>query len=205
MKRRIAVVSGILGLGCAAWATAAAPRLRDVPAGHWAERPIAAVVARGVMPTKTAGAFKPDQPVTRAELAATLVRLIDYLENRGPRKLGGSKAPPHVPRAQTAALGRFPRTHPSYPTLKRLVDGGYLIPNIHGDVFLPTRQTIDRPATSREVEVALAGVALRVMEKRVGVEHPESLTEGVRMGPDQKRPTVPRGQRLPEHDHGPGR
>jgi hypothetical protein len=208
MKRRSAILCVTLGLSGALAATAAAPKnFRDVPAGHWARAAITEVAARGIMPAKAGAAFKPDQPVTRAELASILVRLIDHLETRGPQKLTGSKAPPHVPRAQSAALARFPRTHPAYPTLKRLVEGGYVIPNVHGEAFLPTRETIDRPATAREVEVALAGVALRIMEKRVGVEHPESLTEGHRLGPDETRPSVPRGQKLPEHDHdhGPGR
>lgn len=207
MKRRIAIVAGALGLGFALAATAAAPRFRDVPAGHWASGAIARVAEKGVMPAKAPGAFRPDQPVTRAELAAILVRLIDHLETRGPRKLSDSPAKPHVPRAQTAALARFPRTHPAYPSLKRLVEGGYVVPNLHGEQFLPTRETINRPVTAREVETALAGVTIRVLEKRVGVEHPESLTEGLRLGPDDVRRTVPRGEKPPahDHDHGPGR
>jgi len=201
MQRRIPIIGGVLALGCALAATGAAARFRDVPAGHWAHASISQVASQGIMPPKAGSTFKPNQPVTRAELASILVRLIDYLETRGPQKLTGSKAKPHVPRAQTAALTRFPKGHASYPHLKRLIEGGYVIPNLHGEAFLPTRETIDRPATAREVEVALAGVALRVLEKRVGVEHPESLTEGHRLGPDETRPTVPRGQKLPDHDH----
>lgn len=207
MKRRIALVAATFSLGIAVAGTASAPRFRDVPAGHWASAPIARVAANGVMPAKAPGAFKPDQPVTRAELAAILVRLIDHLESRGPQKLTHSPAKPHVTRVQTAALARFPRNHAAYPSLKRLVEGGYVVPNIHGEQFLPTRETIDRPVTAREVETALAGVTIRVLEKRVGVEHPESLTEGLRLGPDDVRRTVPRGQKPPahDHDHGPGR
>jgi hypothetical protein len=206
MKRRTAILGGTLGLGFALAASAAAPRFRDVPENHWARAPIASIAAKGVMPPKSASAFRPDQPVTRAELAAILVRLIDHLETKGPQKLTGSPAKPWVPRAQTAALARFPRNHPAYPSLKRLVEGGFVVPNIHGEVFLPTKATINGLATGREVELALSGVALRVMEKRVGVEHPESLTEGLRLGPDDVRRTVPRGQKLPahEHDHRPG-
>lgn len=203
MRRRIGLFGALLGVG--AVAATAAPEFRDVPKGHWARAPISTVAAKGVMPARPTGAFQPDQPVTRAELAAILVRLIDHLESRGPQKLTGSKARPHVPRAQSAALARFPRRHPSYAPLKRLIEGGYLVPNHHGEMFLPTGATIDKPATAREVELALAGVSIRVLEKRVGVEHPESLKEGQRFGPDEARPTVPRGQKLPEHDHGPER
>jgi hypothetical protein len=205
MKQKSVIIGGVLVLGCALAATAAAPRFRDVPAEHWAFAPIQSVAAKGVLPPKSAGVFKPDQPVTRAELAATVVRLIDYLEKQGPQKLTNSPAKPHVPRAQTAALARFPRGHASYPALKRMVEGGYVVPNLHGEIFLPTRETVDKPATARDVELALSGVALRVLEKRVGVEHPESLTEGYRYSPNESRPTVPRGQKPPEHDHGPGR
>lgn len=200
MKRTVWAVLAAVGLSGALALAATSPRFRDVPANHWAHAAITSAAAKGVMPPRQRDRFEPEQTVTRAELAVILVRMIDYLETKGPQKLSNSPAKPHVPRAQRQALAKFPRTHRAYPALKRLVEGGYVVPNIHGEVFLPTRETIDRPVTPQEVSLAMAGVAIRVLEKRVGVEHPESLQEGYRLGPDDVRPTVPRGEAHP-HEH----
>jgi hypothetical protein len=194
-----AAVAGTVGVRAA---TTASVRFADVPEGYWAHRAITTVAARGVMPPKAPGAFKPDQTVTRAELATILVRLIDTLESQGTPKISTSPSRPHVPRAERAALARLPRRHPAYPAMARLVQGGYLVPNVHGETFMPTKQNLDRPVSQEEVARALAGVSIRVTEKRVALEHPESLKEGYHLGPNEERPTVPRDQ--PAHRHGPG-
>lgn len=51
----------------------------DVPAGHWAEDAILAVKNAGIMSGRTDGKFGLGDPVTREELAAVMVKLI----NRG--------------------------------------------------------------------------------------------------------------------------
>lgn len=56
------------------------PKCKTDYAGHWAEAAIEKVKAAGLMSGYPDGKFRPDQPVTRAELAAVLVRLIDKLE-----------------------------------------------------------------------------------------------------------------------------
>jgi hypothetical protein len=123
------------------------------------------------------GQFRPDQPVTRGELALVLVRMIDYLENQGPRKVSQSKSPPLVAPRVRAALQSLPHRHPAYAAVARLARGGYLLPSNHGELFLPTRQHIDRSVTARELSAALAGIACRIAEKRAALEHPKVLDE----------------------------
>lgn len=51
------------------------PQPADDFTGHWAENAIRDVMGKGLMSGYPDGLFKPDQPVTRAELAAVLTRL----------------------------------------------------------------------------------------------------------------------------------
>mgnify|MGYP001350294835 CR=1 FL=1 len=53
----------------------------DVPVGHWAENCIAVVSNAGIMVGYEDGTFRPDQPVTRAELAKVVNDLL-YLINQ---------------------------------------------------------------------------------------------------------------------------
>ncbi|MEF3302781.1 S-layer homology domain-containing protein, partial [Paenibacillus sp. GYB003] len=57
----------------------------DVPAGHWASGAVALAKQAGIVDGVGANAFKPDVPVTRAEMAAMLARAL---------KLDGSPASP---------------------------------------------------------------------------------------------------------------
>jgi hypothetical protein len=134
------------------------------------------------------GQFRPDQPVTRGELAIVLVRMIDYLESHGAQKVSQSKSPPLVSPRVRAALHSLPHRHPAYAAVTRLARGGYLLSSNHGELFLPTRQNIDRPVTARELSAALAGVASRIAEKRTALEHPGVLQ-------DQRETTTSPGQR----------
>jgi hypothetical protein len=180
MKNRcIWLLAAVAALGVPLWA-APATRFKDVPAHHWAATAIAAATQKGVMRPATQNAFRPDQPVTRAELAVILVRAIEYLESRGPVKISTSPAKPEVPPAQVAALQKFGRSHPSYAVLHRLVQGGYLIPDPQGKAFLPTPENIRKPATAAEVATAVAGIMVRITEKRAALEAPETLQEGDR-------------------------
>jgi len=49
---------------------------KDVPASHWAADSIKRVKEAGIMAGHSDGAFRPDQPVTRAELAVVVDRLL---------------------------------------------------------------------------------------------------------------------------------
>jgi S-layer family protein len=126
--------------------------------------------------------FRPDQPVTRGELAIVLVRMIDYLESQGPKKASLSKSPPLVTPRVRAGLSALPRRHPAYAAIRRLALGGYLLASGGGDLFMPTAKNINRPVTAEELSAALAGIASRIAEKRVVLEHPEVL--------EQQRDTV---------------
>ena len=50
--------------------------MKDIK-GHWAEEYIKKVIAAGIMRGYPDGSFKPDQPVTRAELATVLAKLLE--------------------------------------------------------------------------------------------------------------------------------
>lgn len=53
----------------------------DVPAGHWASGQIGAVAAAGVMSGYPDGLFKPDQAMTRAEIASVLAIAYGYSQS----------------------------------------------------------------------------------------------------------------------------
>lgn len=48
---------------------------KDDVKGHWAEASIRKAMEKGVIKEYTDGTFKPDEPVTRAQLAVILDRL----------------------------------------------------------------------------------------------------------------------------------
>ncbi|WP_209874661.1 Ig-like domain-containing protein [Paenibacillus silagei] len=54
----------------------------DVPAGHWAAEAIGQVTRSGMMKGYTDGSFKPNQTITRAEMATLLSRLITSSEGQ---------------------------------------------------------------------------------------------------------------------------
>jgi hypothetical protein len=179
-------LSAALATACVSLAAAPAPRFKDVPVNHWAASAIATAAQRGVMPPVTRDTFRPNQPVTRAELATILVRTINHLESRGPVKISSSPAKPEVPPEQLTALAKFNRRQPYYTHLERLIKGGYLIPNAEGNSFVPTPANINQPVTAAEVAAAVAGMMIRITEKRAALETPETLQEGDR--PETRAP-----------------
>lgn len=172
------LASPLLAIALAAGAWAAGP-FRDVPDNHWARAAIETAVRRKLM-TAQEGRFEPDRPVTRAELAVVLIRMVDAIEKAGPKPIEKSPALHDVPPAQRAALRTFPPKHWATPALARLVNGGYLSPPRDPAGWLPTPRTLDQPATAGEVARALAAVTARIEEKKVAIERPEALKEGDR-------------------------
>lgn len=69
-----AVMPAILGGGRAA-ALAAAPAFSDLQS-HWARADVERLAALGVVGASGGGRFEPDRPVTRAEMAGMLVRML---------------------------------------------------------------------------------------------------------------------------------
>jgi hypothetical protein len=67
-----AALTRALGLG---WSTTA-PSYPDVPATHWAAGYIQIMKNEGIMLGDTSGTFRPDAPITRAEAAAALLRML---------------------------------------------------------------------------------------------------------------------------------
>lgn len=167
----------------------AATAAHAAPAPRLTPRAAAQSLAKKGIMSAPGGQFHPDQPVTRGELAIVLVRMIDYLESQGPVKASQSKSPPLVTPRVRAALQSLPPRHPAYAAVARLARGGYLLPSNHGELFLPTRQNIDRPVTARELAAALAGIASRIAEKRAALAHPEVLEQQRESitAPDQHR------------------
>jgi len=68
-----------LALSCFAAHAAFAAPIRDVPANHWARASVDSVTAKKLMDAP-GGNFQGDKPVTRYELAVTLDRLVNYIE-----------------------------------------------------------------------------------------------------------------------------
>jgi len=67
-----AALTRALGLG---WSNTA-PSYPDVPATHWAAGDIQIMKDEGIMIGDTSGTFRPDAPITRAEAAAALLRML---------------------------------------------------------------------------------------------------------------------------------
>jgi hypothetical protein len=134
-----------------------------------------ALTQKGIM--RATGSFRPNQPVTRGELAVVLVKMIDYLENTGPKKLSQVKSPALVTPRVRAGLAALPRNTPAYRAMARLAQGGYLLASNRAEFFMPTRQNINQPVTAREVSTALAGIASRIAEKRAALEHPDVIEQ----------------------------
>ena len=67
-----AALTRALGLG---WSNTA-PSYPDVPATHWAAGDIQTMKDEGIMIGDTSGTFRPDAPITRAEAAAALLRML---------------------------------------------------------------------------------------------------------------------------------
>jgi hypothetical protein len=117
--------------------------------------------------------FPPEAPITRGELAITLARLVQHLENSGPVRAAKAGDPKKIQPYQLTALAKLPKSHRATPAMTRLVKGGYIIKARDHRVFLPTPQNIDKPVGPKETATAISGVVLRVMEKQTEVAHPD--------------------------------
>jgi hypothetical protein len=146
-------VYAMVGLSCVAVPTFAAP-LRDVPANHWARAAVVSVTAKKLMDAP-GGAFQGDKPVTRYELAVTLDRLVNYIEEgRKPLHPTAPPQPVRVP-SKASATVRAALTH------------------LTADNFIPS-DSILLQGTGREVVTAdqlttiLSQVTIRISDRALG-------------------------------------
>lgn len=111
-------------------------RFKDVPAGHWAGDEIAKAVRKGWIKGFPDGSFKPDRPITRAEMAV----IAGYADGVAPRY------PLYDPFSDVA------RTHWAAPMLIPLKAGG-AIKGVANNAFKP-----NDPASRAEFAVLLYGL-----------------------------------------------
>lgn len=77
-KMGVAIAKGILKTLGITWKAPAAAPAKDY-AKHWAKPAIEKVIAKKIMNGYADGSFKPDQKITRAEVAQTIANLLAYL------------------------------------------------------------------------------------------------------------------------------
>ncbi|MBX6395883.1 MAG: S-layer homology domain-containing protein, partial [Alicyclobacillaceae bacterium] len=88
----------------------------DVPAHHWAKPFIAAVTAKRLFPVFDNWTFRPDQPATRAEVAAVMVRMQATAPVEFAKFPGGA----------AATFADVPPTHWAYNDIETAVRLGFL-------------------------------------------------------------------------------
>lgn len=123
---------------------------KDVPQGHWAADSVKKMTELGIMKGYPDGTFKGDAPVTRYELAVTLDRFIQMIqESRSPIADADSKI-------NTDKMPKW-----AAPSLEKLTAGGYLPKNS------PILTDGSKPVSAEELAEALAYVAAEIIRRDV--------------------------------------
>ena len=154
----LVVLIGMCGGACLG-----AESFKDVPKDHWAAGAVQKLKDEGVVQGYPDGTFKGNQPVTRYELAAALVRFVEFLQESEKPVVTDKQKP-----AAQSSSGGFGSAAAlccrSNEPEAVLVDGG----------FLPKDSALakdgKKPVTSEELADALASVAKRLIELRVKEE-----------------------------------
>lgn len=137
---------------------AASERFKDVPDDHWAAKSVDKLAEMGIMqgyPDKTFGGEK---PVTRYELAVSLVKMIESI--RASQK---PLAPPIAPSTEQPKPAAAPAAPPSSADPAAfLKSGGFLTE----DSVLLQRDT-NKPVTMDQLAQTFATVVAKLMEERV--------------------------------------
>lgn len=68
--------------------------LKDVPQDHWARKAVEDLVRHGLISGDPDGRFRGRDGLTRAEFAAAMMRLIEYLERRVKARAGKASDQP---------------------------------------------------------------------------------------------------------------
>jgi len=123
---------------------------KDVPQTHWAAESVKKMTELGIMKGYPDGTFKGDAPVTRYELAVTLDRFIQMIqESRKPIASADSKV-------DTAKTPKWAES-----SIKNLVSGGYLPKNS------PILTDGNKPVSAEELAEALAYAAAEIIRNDV--------------------------------------
>lgn len=172
-----ALVTGAL-LSLTSRAGAQTMSFSDVPANHWAAPAVARLANAGIVigygsaplaakePDLAPKAAKPKKstydgakPVTRYELATTLYRFIQYMERVDA-----------TPKSKTGAFVAPPNPADS---LKKMVAGGYLSPNL---AFVKNAATAGgKSVTADEFAAALGDVLSKIREKKTPISRNSEL------------------------------
>ncbi len=131
----------------------ASEAFKDVPNDHWAAGAVQKLKDEGILRGYPDGTLKGDQPVTRYELAAALVRFVEFFQEAW-RPLRSEKQPQSI------------------RSCTELVEEGFL----PKDTVLS--KDTRKPVTSQELADALASLAKRLIELKVPAETAESPPAG---------------------------
>ncbi len=166
-------------LVCAATVTASAPAFAqgnafpDVPAGHWAAPGVNALAKAGIIvgygsspfavgaPSKKKVVYDGKKPVTRYELAVTLYRFVNYMDQVS-----------KMPKSKTGAFAA-PKGGPD--AVKSLLAGGYIAPNSPFAKNATAAGGGNKPVTANEFTKALGDVLTKVQETRTPVSKDSGL------------------------------
>jgi hypothetical protein len=124
---------------------------KDVPPDHWAAEAVKEVVAKGIMKGFPDGTFRGDQPVTRYELAVTLARFMQRVEE----SLKDLKA--RTPKVSIAVPVK--PQHWAFQDLQFLVHHGYLSEDS------PLLRDLSKPVDPDTVSAVLAQAMIGLVER----------------------------------------
>jgi hypothetical protein len=124
---------------------------KDVPPDHWAAEAVKEVVAKGIMKGFPDGTFRGDQPVTRYELAVTLARFMQRVEE----SLKDLKA--RTPKVSIAVPVK--PQHWAFQDLQFLVHHGYISEDS------PLLRDLSKPVDPDTVSAVLAQAMIGLVER----------------------------------------
>lgn len=153
---RIAIVALLICLGLAAASCCLADQFKDVPDDHWAAEYVSAVKASGVMNGYPDGTFKGEQPVTRYELAAALVNMIDCIERGLKPEIKTEETSVQAPSPPAISDNNKPADKSDPATI--LKQGGFIAADS------PLMKDFDKNVSSTELAEALSSVTKRLIE-----------------------------------------
>lgn len=124
---------------------------KDVPPDHWAAAAVKEVVAKGIMKGFPDGTFRGDKPVTRYELAVTLARFMQQVEE------GLKDLKARTPKASIAVPVK--PQHWAFKDLQFLVSHGYISEES------PLLRDLSRPVDADTVSAVLAQAVIGLVER----------------------------------------